>query len=217
MNKNFLLLCLLVISMPMILAENGIEIKIQNQTITVRGYTQDPIYGKVDFGFFEKLDDTFGTGMSCDNLTINNQTYQTNCSLNIAYNKDIPIYTQNESATTIIGDTSLYQQLIVCETTKAQYNAGLNACVTDKGDIKEISQNYTQCSSSLQLTQGEKTILQKEVIDLEEEVQENENKCWWFGIVGLIIGAGVIAYKEGLIGGPKTKKPDETFNARQSA
>jgi len=217
MNKIILMGLILLCFVPTVFATNGIEIIIQNENISVRGYTADPIYGKVDFGFFNKINEQINSPFSCDEIIIGNKTYQQNCTFNLDYSKDIPIFTQNESSTSIIGDTSLYQQLIDCQELKAQYSAGLDSCVEDKGKLKDVSQNFSTCTTDLQIKTSEKATADVKIKDLEEEIEANKNRQWWFGICGLIIGGVIVAYKAGMIGGPKSPESEDTSNPTQSA
>lgn len=219
MRKEILLISLLLLSvLPMICAENGIEIIINNQSISIRGYTLDALYGKVDFGFFQKINESISNIIQCDNFTVNstNLTYQTNCRTSLTYSKNIPIFTQNESSSTIIGDTNLYTQLIDCEILKAQYNAGLNTCTEAKNQQGDFSQNFTQCNTNIQICRSDKSNLEKEITDLKKDIEDNKNRQWWFLAIGLVVGGVGIMIKEGKIGAPKTKGDDETFNRGQA-
>lgn len=221
MSKLISIIILVLCITPLIAAENGIEIIIKNNTISVRGYTMDAIYGKVDFGFFNKINDSLTSSIHCNNFTINvngtDQTYQDNCTLNIDFKKDIPIFTQNESSTSIIGDTGLYNKLIECETLKAQYRAGLDSCVEDKATIKDVNTNYTQCSSDVQICRNDKVNLESKVAELNEDIDSHKNTQWGFLIFGLVAGGVIIMVYYGKIGGSKIKREDETFNPRQAA
>ena len=206
---------------PMILAENGIEIKIVNDSISVRGYTNDPIYGKVDFGFFNKIDEQMNNSIVCDNVMVEvngtNTTYQENCRIDFNYNKDIPIFTQNESTTAIMGDTGLWKELQDCVTLKAQYSAGLASCVENKLTMTDASTNITQCSTDIQICRSDKSNLDIKVSSLEKDIEDNKNRQWWFGILGLVIGGVIIMIKEGKLGGTKIKKEEDYFNPRQAS
>lgn len=217
MNRIILMGLVLLCFVPTVFATNGIEIIIQNESISVRGYTMDAIYGKVDFGFFDKINETISSPFSCENITIGNETYQQNCTYSLSYSKDIPIFGQNESSTAIIGDTSLYQQLIDCEVLKAQYSAGLDSCVNDKGNLNDVSQNFSTCTTDLQIMTSEKSSLEVKKTELEKEIEDHENSNWWFGIVGALLATAICSYKAGWIGRPKTPGAEDTSNPRQAA
>lgn len=218
--KNLLLVSILLLFLPCMIAENGIEVVIKNDTLNIRGYTTDVIYGKVDFGFFDKLNDKLNVSLICDEIIINNNgtnnTYQENCNVKIDYKKDIPIYTVNQTSSSIIGDSKLWNDLKMCEELKSQYRAGLDLCIQTKNEREDLSQNFSQCNSEIIICRNDKIRLQEDVNSLKEDIEDNKNRQWWFLIVGIIVGGVIIMIKEGKIGGPKHKSDDEVFNRRMA-
>lgn len=223
--KILIVLLIMVFSIAPVFAEDGIEVSILNNSISIRGYTITSIAGKVSAGFFSPINETLTSyNTICDNVSvqvysngnITNQTFQNNCRLSLNYSKSVALNV-NSSYTTIIGDTQLQKNYEDCISLKAQFSTGLDACVKERDKREDMSENYTQCTTGLQICNSEKTTALNEKSKIEQNTKDNENQRWFYGIIGIIVGIVGMGFYTGKIGGAKANRPEEYFNQSQAA
>jgi hypothetical protein len=216
------ILCLLFILIPVKaeVHEEGIDIRIKNNTVKINGYVITDFAGKVPSSFINNTDETISSNpIKCNNINVTEgnvtKTYQTNCTLNLDYHKEIP-FSFNRSVSTIIGNTDLQRKYEDCLVLKSQFSAGLDSCSKAKVEQGEFEKNFTQCSTGLQICRSEKSSIETNRNDLKKEMEDNKNKHWIWGIGGLVIGvAGILLYQKKLLG-PKVKSPEDSYNTRQA-
>lgn len=211
----FLLLLTLIFAAQInfILAEEGVEVTIQNNSILIRGYITSELAGKVDAGYFTKINETFPVTISCENVIVGNETYQKNCILNLVYNKSVP-FSINSSHTAIIGDTTLQRKYEDCIQEKVQYSVGLSSCVESKNRMTNYESNFSTCKNNLDLCNLDKSSLTTQKNDLDKKVADTKNLPWIVGAICLAVGAGGMYWYR--VKGPKGVKPEDQYNLHQS-
>lgn len=242
--KIYLSIILLLLSVSFVYAlgpvgEKGITVQVQNNTITIGGYTivQDPSTGiniKVtsDNLFINKVSSSTGLNITCNSVNIpviengtyngNNQSIIPGYNFSVNYLIDIPFTSQN-----ITNQSNLFcisqEKYEQCITEKAQYSTGMNSCTESKKDIKDVSSNFTTCSTNLQTTStslqicnSDKDSADKKVTDMETKIKDTQNQRYiWAGIAGVLCILGTLYFK-GHIGGPKAHDPEQNFNRTQA-
>lgn len=225
--------------------ESGIEITIKNNTILIQGYTiistqiYNPYTGTyteipqkfvslTDNLFINKVNETINPINRCENVTfdreengtIKRETCLTNCSAHFDYYKEIPFLNfrieRNQSQPTITDQATL-QRYDQCLMEKAQYIAGLNACVENKNKQEDFEKKYGQCSNELNACLIERNITVTERNRLFTEYESKKNQNWVYGVGGLILGIIGTLWLSGKIGGPKAPNIEGIFNRQQSA
>lgn len=221
MNKILLATTLVMLMVSHVSAGEGLLLEINNETLTIKGYIETEFAGRVSANIIEEINQSIGSNLIvCDNIEITEgnetKTYNQNCTLNIDFTKDIP-FLFNDTKNTIIGDSELQRKFEQCLEDKSQFNAGLKSCNDAKIEQGEYKQNYTECFSDLKICNSEKSIETEKRAELQKESDENKNRHWVWGAIG--VGATVLffSWRDGKIFGPRTKKEEETYNAQQSA
>lgn len=213
---------LILLSISFINAENeGVDITIENDTITLQGYTYTTFAGKVPAGFITFKNVSLGDDLiKCEDLTYtsNNvtRTVKTNCTLNINFHQEFP-FNFNNTASFVITDQQLQQRYEKCLEDKNAFENGLKTCTKDKNEQGLFESNYSVCSSALTICESTKTTALADKAELEKDQEDNQNRHWIWGIGGLIFGIIGSLWYTGKIGGPRTKNPEESFNAQQAA
>ena len=214
--------CIIILFSTITIAVEGLEIRIINGTIEIQGYIITELAGKISAGFIEHVNGTLGDNLIiCSeivNITQGNETISVgaNCTLNIDYYKDLP-FSFNTTGQLILNNPELQLKYENCLVDKSAFEAGLNVCVSVKNEQGDFKDNYTLCSSTLLVCESERSSAQSEKNKIEKESEEKKNRQWVWGIVGLILGALVTLYYKGHIGGPRSRKPEDSYNPRQAA
>jgi len=221
MKLTIITILALLFCFSFVSAAEGIDVRIINNSLTIQGFIITDFAGKVPAGFIKETNSSLSTNpFVCEDLEVTEgnttRIVKTNCTLNIDYHKEI-FFNFNDSTSTIIGDTELQRKYEECLTEKADYNAGLNSCNTEKNKRVDNELNYTNCKSDLRICQDDKSDAEKDYSELQTEQKENSNKHWIWGAVGAALGMIATLYYKGFIGGPKAKTPEDSYNRQQSA
>lgn len=216
--------------------EKGITVQIQNDTITVSGYTivQDPNGANIkvtsDNLFINRITNSTGISIIVDNVTVpiilndtyngTNETRIPGYRYNVNYLIDIPFTSQN-----ITNQSSLFcvsqSQYETCLADKLAFNAGLNSCVADKKTMTDTSSNFTNCQkdlqtsqTSLQICNSDKGNANNKIADMEKKQKDTSNQIWFVGI-GALVGGSALTYfltNKGI----KMRDPENNFNRTQA-
>jgi hypothetical protein len=207
--------------------ENGINVRVENNSIQLQGYTiiRDPNTGVLskallEGSFISKTTDSLGAALICSNFnyTEGNQSIliPTNCTYNVNYLIDIPFLNQNitnNSQQYFVDSTtqSKYEQCIV---DKSQYINSYNNCLGREKLLGDYSTNYTSCSSLLINCQNSLSKSEEDIKILKKEKEDAKNTPWLYGFIGILIGAGAMYWYRN--NNSKVRNPDSNYNRTQS-
>lgn len=197
-----------------------ITINITNQTINVQGFLFYETYGKYPAPIITDFNETLPINISCINITTtNNSTNVTTtspiCSAYASYSKDVPITFSNQSL--VVTDTTSQVNYNTCLTQKAQFETGLNSCAAALNAQVMYKDNFTQCSTDLQICNSDKARTNTDLTTANKTITDNQNAKWYWGIGGIILGVGgymLLVTRQ--IGGPKPKTREDDFNKSQA-
>jgi len=222
--KIIYLSILLLLSISFVSADN-IGISIINDTIIINGsiISSD---GRVGW-LFITINESLGNLYSCDNITnysnSTNVTYQTNCRNSLIYNKIIVL--ANSSSNLTCKDPSEYISTDVyntCLQESASYRSWYLTCDKSKGEMEDVSSNFTKCKEDLQSCNFDKTTIStakdvaiKDKVDMETEQKDKNNLIWMVGAGCLAIGIFGTLYYKGHIGN-RSKDPEQNFSRSQA-
>lgn len=233
--KRIILIILLIIQISLVNAigpvgENGLDIKVINNSIEIRGYTivAAPPYGvptkfvSSNPLFINILSESLGGTEFCStyNYTSGNQTISTNvnCSYLVNYVKELPFIANftNQTITTIT-DVNTQNKYDQCVLEKAQYSTSYNNCLNSKNLMINYETNYTNCKEQLNSCQNQLTTCQGQVTIMTKEKEDTKNTPWIYGAIGLAIGIVGALFYTGKIGGQKAKNYEDNFQRGQAA
>lgn len=225
MKRMLLLFSLLVVTLitsvnaaTVLNATQVVTVSISNSTLSLTG---GYIFGniKIPDPSMVSFSDSINFTQSCVNVTVVNSTNSTLnttsivCSFDGNYSKEIPI---NFGAGVTATTTDQSADYKTCIDDKAALNAGLNACVTAKNEQGQFKENYTACSTNLQICTSDKATLQKDKDAITQDFNDSKNAKLYWGGIGLVLGFLIRMVMKGEIGGAKPKKAEDSFNRNQA-
>jgi hypothetical protein len=226
MKQIIILILLLQVSLISAIGpvgENGLDISVKNNTIQIQGYTiiAAPPYGmpmkfvSTSGIFINSSNEPLGVIMNCVNFnyTEGNQSINipTNCTYSIDYSKSFPFFTNfTNQSSQIVVDSVTQDKYEKCTLEKLQWESSY-------GNYSSYQQQITSWQTQLSTCQGQLTPLQTQNTELTKEQEDNKNKPWTYGGIGLAVGIIGTLFYLGRIGGPKSRRYEEDFNRGQSA
>lgn len=213
---TFLLLSLVSASGPVI------TLTISNGTISAQGFFIYDAFGKYPAPIITNFNEAINLSVECYNATTSvlnnvtgNYTNSTSqvCNSSGYYTRDIPVTFANQSL--VVTDTNSQAQYNQCLQEKAQYSTGLNTCADTLTKQIAYKDNYTQCSTDLQICNADKSRITTDKTTAETNYTNSKNAKYYFGVGGLILGiVGYMFYRKE-IGGPKHTQQD-SYQAHQA-
>jgi hypothetical protein len=217
------------------LGDSGVDVIVNNNTLTVRGFTYifpSPSSGLQKYSppngtnlGVETFIGSIGSGISCESEVVNllngtNMTVQKNCILNISFSKEFLWIDNNftNSSSPAVTDTDTLNKLTTCINERAQFSAGLDSCVKDKQTFTDVSSNYTNCNNELVQCRADKGVAESEKNRLTTEAEGKKNQHYVWGVIGVIAGILGALWYTGRIGGGvgKIRRPEEKYNVNQA-
>jgi hypothetical protein len=214
----------LLMSLTFVSAAEGIDISIVDNQISIRGYTESSFAGKIPADFIPQINESLGSGVVChNNVTVQetqgnstvNVVYPTNCTLALSYTKTLPFGFNVTNV--VVGDQKIQQDFIACIAEREQHKAGLNNCNKALVEQGEWESNFSTCNTNLVTCQAERSTAISDKNRFEQEQEQNKNSGWTWAIGGLAVGVLGSLWYTGKIGGPKQKKPEDSYNPQQAA
>jgi hypothetical protein len=165
------------------------------------------------------------------NIT-NTQIYPTDCEyvLDIDISKQLPLknsymkWLKNISSGNLttpggysLVNTATEEKYISCLNDKSQVETNLRVASSQYIDCNNTKDAIVQCTAEKATCQATQTTLQKTVDDATKNLDDEKNTRYIYLAVGCGLGVAGTLYFKGHIGGPKTRRPEETYNRGQAA
>lgn len=245
MKKIILALMLSFLIVPFISADANndlrLRIAINNNTINAKLYAPLTVFGSTQVGEVFSITETMPINMQCASLNYtvidgnwsypnHTETYNPIGNYGINYLFDRVIFSGVFNST---GGSNASVSEAILSNIITQLNNSLkdyNTCLTEKatiwGNYRSLSEisviqndsynNYKKCSSEIIVCNDEKSKFKSDYENLVKTQDSKQQEKYIWGVIGIAIGAGVMAYFTGKLGGPKVRSPDDSYNRQQA-